>query len=132
VQRAYAGEGASFIEAKLMRMKGHAMHDPANYVPAAVKEYWKRRDPILRYENFLREQGWINDDELKAISDGVNAWMDAERDFAEASPMPDPADAATDVYMDDGPIALKYGPVVVHEANDHAKLKESSAPGHYK
>ncbi len=40
--------------------------------------------------------------------------MDAERDFAEASPMPDPADAATDVYMEDGPIALKYGPVVVH------------------
>ena len=131
VQRAYRGEGASYIEAKLMRMKGHAMHDPANYVPAPVKEYWKKRDPILRYENFLREQGWINDDELKAISDGVNKWMDEERDFAEASPMPDPADAATDVYMEDGPIALKYGPVVVH-TNEKAQLKESSAPGHYK
>jgi len=124
--------GASFIEAKLMRMKGHAMHDPANYVPAPVKEYWKRRDPILRYENFLREQGWITDDELKTISDGVNQWIEEERAVAEASPMPDPADAATDVYKEDGPIALKYGPIVVRQANEGAELTESSAPGHYK
>ena len=33
VGRAHRGEGASIIEAKLMRMKGHAMHDPAIYVP---------------------------------------------------------------------------------------------------
>ena len=29
VQRAYRGEGATLIEAKMMRMKGHAMHDAA-------------------------------------------------------------------------------------------------------
>ncbi len=58
--------------------------------------------------------------------------MDEERAFAEASPMPDPVEAATDVYMEDGPIALKYGTVVVRQANEGAELTESSAPGHYK
>ncbi len=132
VQRAYRGEGASFIEAKLMRMKGHAMHDSAAYVPQEVKEYWKRRDPILRYEKFLAEQGWMTDEEKKKINDGVKKLMDSERDIAEASPMPNGADAATDVYMADGDIPLKYGPVKVRAHNEAAKLTESSAPGHYK
>ena len=53
VGRAHRGEGASLIEAKMMRMKGHAIHDGAEYVPKAMFEYWKRRDPIARFENYL-------------------------------------------------------------------------------
>ena len=133
VQRAYRGEGASLIEAKLMRMKGHAMHDAAVYVPPPVKEYWKRRDPIPRYEQFLAGQGWMSEDEKKTINDGVKKLMESERDIAEASPMPDGKDGATDVYVADGvEIPLKYGPVKVRASNEAAKLTESSAPGHYK
>jgi len=132
VQRAYRGEGASLIEAKLMRMKGHAMHDPAVYVPSPEKEYWKRRDPIARYEEYLIAQGWLTAEQAREIDAGVNKLMDEERDAAEASPMPDPAETATGVYVaDDVVLPLKYGPVIVH-VNQQAKLKESSAPGHYK
>ena len=133
VQRAYRGEGASFIEAKLMRMKGHAMHDAAGYVPQPIKDYWKRRDPILRYEEFLAAQGWMSEAEKKRINDGVQKLMEDERDIAEASPMPDGAEAGTDVYLDNSvEIPLKYGPVKVRKLNPAVHLTESSAPGHYK
>ena len=33
VERAHRGEGPTLIEAKMMRMKGHAIHDAAAYVP---------------------------------------------------------------------------------------------------
>jgi TPP-dependent pyruvate/acetoin dehydrogenase alpha subunit len=133
VQRAYRGEGASFIEAKLMRMKGHAMHDAATYVPPEVKEYWKRRDPILRMEQYLIERGWLTAAEAKKIQAEVDALMEEERAFAEASPMPDPAEAGTDVYFDNATdIPLKYGEVRVQNANASAKLAESSATTHYK
>jgi TPP-dependent pyruvate/acetoin dehydrogenase alpha subunit len=133
VQRAYRGEGASLIEAKLMRMKGHAMHDAAIYVPAEVKEYWKRRDPILRMEQYLIERGWLTAAEAKKIQTDVDTLMEEERAFAEASPMPDPADAGTDVYFDNAAgIPLKYGEVRVQNANASAKLAESSATTHYK
>jgi TPP-dependent pyruvate/acetoin dehydrogenase alpha subunit len=133
VERAYRGEGASLIEAKLMRMKGHAMHDAAVYVPPAVKEYWKRRDPILRMEQYLIERGWLTAAEAKKIQADVDTLMEEERAFAEASPMPDPADAGTDVYFDNASsIPLKYGEVRVQNANASAKLAESSATTHYK
>jgi len=51
-----AGRGPVLIEAKTMRMKGHAQHDPAEYVPKEMFEYWKARDPIAHYEKYLTEQ----------------------------------------------------------------------------
>ncbi len=133
VQRAHNGQGASLIEAKLMRMKGHAMHDAAVYVPPAVKEYWKRRDPILRMEAYLIDRGWMTAEESKKIQTDVDALMEEERTFAEESPMPDPSDAGTDVYFDNAiRIPLKYGEVRVQNANASAKLAESSATTHYK
>ena len=41
-ERARRGEGPTLIEAKMMRMKGHAIHDAAQYVPAKLLEYLAR------------------------------------------------------------------------------------------
>ena len=60
-ERARRGEGPTLIEAKMMRMKGHAIHDAAQYVPAKLFEYWKARDPIARLENYLvNEKKWLS------------------------------------------------------------------------
>src|SRR5450631_3080156 len=46
VDRARAGEGPILIEAKTFRRMGHAQHDPAEYVPKDMRDYWEARDPI--------------------------------------------------------------------------------------
>ncbi len=133
VQRAYRGEGASMIEAKFMRMKGHAMHDSANYVPAPVKEYWKRRDPLLRMETYLIDRGWMTQTQLSAMQAEVEHYMEQERTAAETAPMPDGTGVAEGVYCDNAvEITPKYGPVKVHTFNEKRKLSASSTPGHYK
>src|ERR1700752_3060861 len=58
-ERARRGEGATLIEAKMMRMKGHAIHDTAAYVPKEMFEFYKRRDPIARFEKFLLDKNWL-------------------------------------------------------------------------
>jgi len=42
VKRAREGHGPTLIEAKTMRMRGHAEHDDARYVPKDVFEEWRR------------------------------------------------------------------------------------------
>jgi TPP-dependent pyruvate/acetoin dehydrogenase alpha subunit len=49
VAQARAGNGPVLIEAKTMRMRGHAQHDAAEYVPKEMFELWKKRDPLDRY-----------------------------------------------------------------------------------
>ena len=56
VERARDGEGPILIEAKTFRRRGHAQHDPAEYVPKEMREYWEKRDPIALYEKFLTER----------------------------------------------------------------------------
>src|SRR5260370_711307 len=53
VERAHRGEGPTLIEAKMMRMKGHAIHNPANYVPKRCFHNSPKRHPITRFQNYL-------------------------------------------------------------------------------
>jgi len=112
VERAHRGEGPTLIEAKMMRMKGHAIHDAADYVPKSMLEYWRRRDPITRLENYLLNvKKWISPQEHKALLAEVDAYLEQERDVAVNSPMPLPESAEGGVYCENGchDIKPKYG-----------------------
>ena len=100
VERCRAGEGPILIEAKTMRMKGHAQHDPAEYVPREMFEYWKARDPIARYERHLTDHG-LWDRAVKAEIEGrIEREIQEELEFAEKSAFPPPELAEQDVYCD--------------------------------
>ena len=98
VGRARAGGGPSLIEAKTFRMKGHAEHDDAGYVPKEQFEEWKQKDPIERFERHLLTTGLATEDELKEITAKIDAQLNQEVDFALASPMPPPERAFEGVY----------------------------------
>lgn len=111
-ERARRGEGPTLIEAKMMRMKGHAIHDAAEYVPQPLFEYWRKRDPITRFENYLvNVKKWLTPTENRELIAGVDRQLEADRDFAVASPMPSPESAAGGVYCENGchQIRPKYG-----------------------
>jgi TPP-dependent pyruvate/acetoin dehydrogenase alpha subunit len=111
-ERARRGEGPTLIEAKMMRMKGHAIHDAAEYVPKPLFEYWRKRDPIVRFEDYLvNVKKWLSPSENRELIAGVDQQLEADRDFAVASPMPEPESAAGGVYCDSTchEIKPKYG-----------------------
>jgi pyruvate dehydrogenase E1 component alpha subunit len=95
-ERALEGGGPTLIEAVTMRMHGHAAHDDMKYVPKEQVEEWKKRDPIDRQENRLRELGT----DVDAVRAEVRAAIDAAAEEALAAPMPDPAAAAERVFCE--------------------------------
>jgi len=102
-ERARRGEGPTFIEAKMMRMKGHAIHDAAEYVPKALFEFWNKRDPVTRFENYLLNvKKWISPVEHRDLIVGVERELEADREVAMASPVPNPESAAGGVYCENG------------------------------
>jgi TPP-dependent pyruvate/acetoin dehydrogenase alpha subunit len=98
VERARAGEGPMLIEAKTFRRRGHAQHDPAEYVPTEQREYWEKRDPIDLYERFLMKEKLLDARGKKEIEEKIAALLEKEREFAENSPMPPPDIADKGVY----------------------------------
>jgi TPP-dependent pyruvate/acetoin dehydrogenase alpha subunit len=102
-ERARRGEGPTLIEAKMMRMKGHAIHDAAEYVPQPLFEYWERRDPIARLEDYLvSKKKWLTPAENEELIAGVERQLEADREIAVNSPMPAPDSAAGGVYCEAG------------------------------
>jgi pyruvate dehydrogenase E1 component alpha subunit/2-oxoisovalerate dehydrogenase E1 component alpha subunit len=100
-ERARRGEGPTLIEAKMMRMKGHAIHDAALYVPRELLEYWMRRDPIARFENYLvKAKKWLTPAENEKLVAEVEAQLERDRDVAVNWPMPEPESAAGGVFCD--------------------------------
>jgi len=95
-----AGEGPVIIEAKTMRMRGHAQHDPAEYVPKEMIESWKRRDPIAMYEKRLAAAGVLTDQKKAEILEGIHAVVQEDLAFAENSPFPPPELAESAIYCE--------------------------------
>lgn len=95
VERARSGGGPTLLEFKTMRMRGHAVHDPADYVPRELLEEWAARDPIDRFERHLGESGLLDGDKRASIHARVEREIDAAVAEAESSPLPDP-DTLTD------------------------------------
>jgi TPP-dependent pyruvate/acetoin dehydrogenase alpha subunit len=92
--RAVDGGGPTLIEALTMRMHGHAAHDDMKYVPKEQVEEWRRRDPVDRQEQRLREL----DVDVDAIRAEVTAEIDAAATEALAGPMPTPDDVLDGVF----------------------------------
>jgi TPP-dependent pyruvate/acetoin dehydrogenase alpha subunit len=98
VKCARAGDGPILIEAKTFRRRGHAQHDPAEYVPKEQRAYWEKRDPIALYEQFLTKEKLLDAKGKKEMDTKISTLLEKEREFAENSPMPPPETAAQGVY----------------------------------
>jgi len=99
VDRARAGEGPSFIEARTYRYRGHSMSDPAKYRTKEELEEAKARDPIVAYENLLKERGWIEDEEIEQLHDEVKQEVEEAIAFAEAAEEPPPEALFQDITV---------------------------------
>jgi len=133
VERAHRGEGPTMIEAKMMRMKGHAIHDAAAYVPKPMFDFWKKRDPIARFENYLvKEKKWLTAKENADLISEVERVIEAEREIAVNSPMPTPESAEGGVFCEDGchEIKPKYGMPKAKKGT--GRFRETEAAVHLK
>jgi TPP-dependent pyruvate/acetoin dehydrogenase alpha subunit len=102
VDRARDGFGPVLLEMKTFRMKGHAEHDDAKYVPPDLVAEWRERDPLVRYDRVLEAERILTREERDWRVARLKAEIDADADFAVDSPLPEPSFAFGRVYADDG------------------------------
>src|SRR5258708_4716483 len=135
VDRARRGEGPTLIEAKMMRMKGHAIHDAADYVPKPMFQYWRKRDPIARFEHYLvNVKKWLSPQEHQELITDVESYLEKEREVAVNSPMPAPETAEGGVYCEEGchEIRPKYGMPKARASKSAAARKNEESALHFK
>jgi len=95
-----AGKGPILLEMKTYRYRGHSMSDPAKYRSREeVQEMRDKSDPIEGVKKYLEEAG-VSADEIKKIDQDIRKIVGDSADFAESSPLPEPAELYTDVLVE--------------------------------
>jgi len=103
VERARGGDGPSLVESVSLRWRGHAGHDPAKYVPKEVlDEDMEVKGPVKRFQELLTKEGVVDEAAVAELNDRIKKEFDEGYEFAQQSPLPEPADVTAGVFADDG------------------------------
>ena len=100
IERAASGEGPTLLECKTYRFFDHVgiRGMGLSYRTDEELAEWQKRDPIHLYEAKLEELGVLTKAQAEAVSEEIMSEIQSGIEFAEESPMPDPATLLEDVY----------------------------------
>ncbi len=103
VARARAGEGPTLLECKTYRWEGHVVGEQAflgsnGYREEAEIEAWKKKCPIIRFEQFLLGGGKVSRAELDRIANETQSELEQAVEFARQGTLPDPSEVTDDGF----------------------------------
>ncbi len=102
VERARRGEGPTLIEAKTYRLTAHSSDDDdRRYREREEIEEWRLKDPIMRFEKYLTQNGLLDEEKKDEIAARIKAEVTEASDYAEEAPFADPEEALERVYAED-------------------------------
>jgi pyruvate dehydrogenase E1 component alpha subunit len=93
-----SGGGPFLVELKTYRFRAHSMADPDLYRTKEEIEEWRKRDPIMLFEQKLRAQGLLEDEALAKLEADIAAELEQAIAFADESPIEPVEDLTKDVY----------------------------------
>jgi pyruvate dehydrogenase E1 component alpha subunit len=99
-ERARAGLGPTFIEAKTYRLRGHYEGDPMVYRSREEMAEWKARDPLPAFRDQLLASGQFAEAELEEIEESIGQQLDEAVASASVAEVPEPEEALRGVYAD--------------------------------
>jgi 2-oxoisovalerate dehydrogenase E1 component alpha subunit len=100
VERARKGDGPTLVETVTYRMASHSSSDDAaRYRDAKEFEAWKKKDPIARFQQYLKHKKlWDETFEQQCVDGAKHAIAEALK-IAEATPNPGVETLFDDVFM---------------------------------
>jgi 2-oxoisovalerate dehydrogenase E1 component alpha subunit len=101
VERARRGEGPTLIEAKTYRLTAHSSDDDdRRYREREEIEGWRQKDPIVRFERYLEENGLLDEEKKEEMADRIKAEVEEAVEYAEDAPFADPEESLERVYAE--------------------------------
>lgn len=77
------GSGPMFLECLTYRFRAHSMFDAELYREKIEVEEWKKKDPLIVFENKLNEMGLWSEIDIKEIEQEIKTTIDEAVEFAE-------------------------------------------------
>ncbi len=102
------GGGPIFVECLTYRLRGHVGPDDnvqgahTDIRPLEEIEKWRKKDPIVRFERYVTENGVLSEKEVAVIKREVEIAVEDAFDFAVNSPYPEESELGKCVFRQPG------------------------------
>ena len=74
-----------FLECRTYRLRAHSMFDPQLYRDKSEVEVWRHKEPIARFQEWLRTNHMVHQDDVSRIEAEIDAEIAQAVAFAEAA-----------------------------------------------
>jgi 2-oxoisovalerate dehydrogenase E1 component len=113
-ERARAGDGPTLLEMKTFRVRGHEEASGTAYVPDALIEEWKEKDPVERFERKLLADGALSKEDCRQRRADLEEQIDrvAEEVLGRPVPQSTPQQERAAVFAPPAPDESPLGPRV--------------------
>jgi pyruvate dehydrogenase E1 component alpha subunit len=126
-QRARNGDGPTLIESYTYRMGAHSSSDNDKlYRPEGELEEWLKKDPIARFEAYLKNQKILTDDDIADIRRKVDEELNEAIKEAEKYGPPKIETLFTDVFAEMPPILREQMNTLIEEQKRLGESADSS------
>jgi len=71
------------LECMTFRRRGHEEASGTKYVPQELMEYWEMRDPVDQYEDYLKEEGILTDEDIQRFRLNIKEEIEEHLSLAE-------------------------------------------------
>lgn len=95
------------LECMTFRIRGHEEASGTKYYPEGIVDKWEPRDPVICFENFLKEEGVLSENEIEHTKENLEKFVIEKLEVSASLPFPK-AEADTE-------LADVYAP---HHSND--------------
>ncbi len=88
------------VECMTFRMRGHEEASGVKYVPKETLEDWGKKDPVINYENWLREQNILSEEDIGHLREETLRHIESELSgvLEPVTILPDTDEELADVY----------------------------------
>jgi len=104
------------LECVTFRQRGHEEASGVKYVPKDLINYWKERDPVHNFEQYLLEEGLIDTAYIDNLKANIKGEINAAIDVAFAEDVPN-----ADVQLELGDLYQAHDTTAVLPANNSTK-----------
>jgi pyruvate dehydrogenase E1 component alpha subunit len=125
-RRAAAGDGPTLIETVTFRLGPHSSSDdPKRYQAPELLEAWKKKDPIQRFQAYLKAKRIWTEAWEKELTEEVNSELNKAVEAAEQTPPPPVETLFEDVYASIPPHLAEQRDGVLDQIRTSGAIEDS-------
>lgn len=126
------------VECNTFRMRGHEEASGTKYVPQKLFELWELKDPVKKYEEYIKSLGVLNENEIEKIKNEFKEKIEEELNIHSSGVEADSEEELNDVYagrMADGrwqmaaPIDNSSPSSVIHHPSSEKRFIDAIKEG---